>query len=101
MAEYHFSESGKMFVHPEGVLYTPTILPSLEAIFMDSPLGRAISDIQFPSGIGVCPVGSVEVLGVDLRFDYHCQLFDSIRGILEAIFLAIWALCAVRILLSA
>lgn len=48
-----------------------------------------------------CPVGVVQLFGKDITFDSHCDLFEIIRPILSAVFLAFWALVSVRIVLSA
>lgn len=70
----------------------------------NSPLGSSISNIQFPSG-GTCPVGSTSInIGfgsMAIDFESHCSLWDQIAPILSAVFLALWAIIAVRVFLSA
>lgn len=76
---------------------------SLEQVFkgiQESPIGQAVTSISFPSG-GTCPVSSVSLLNTSITFDSHCDLWGQIAPILSAVFLAVWALLAVRIFLSA
>lgn len=69
-----------------------------------SPISSAISNIKFPSG-GVCPTGSTSIhLGfgsIPIEFSEHCNLWAQIAPILSAVFLALWAIIAVRVFLSA
>ena len=48
-----------------------------------------------------CPVGSVQLFGKDIMFDSHCTLFELIRPLMSAIFMAIWSFVALRIVLTA
>lgn len=86
-------------------------VPSFGETFTDimdgisnSPIGQSIGAIQFPSG-GTCPTASVtlDIMGgvIPLTFDSHCDLWEYIAPILSAVFMAFWALIAVRVFLSA
>lgn len=70
----------------------------------NSPLGSSISNIQFPTG-GTCPVGETSInLGIGvipISFSEHCNLWDQISPLLSAVFLALWAIIAIRVFLSA
>lgn len=85
----------------------PSFSDSLQSIhtgIKNSPIGQSIGAIQFPSG-GTCPTGSIsiDVMGqsMPLVFDSHCDLWETIKPIISAAFLALWALIAVRVFLSA
>ncbi|GIZ13886.1 methyltransferase [Pseudomonas sp. NCCP-436] len=67
----------------------------------NSPIATAVTGIQFPSGVGACPAGSVELFGKTILFESHCTLWPQISGIFTSIMLAFWSLVAVRIVLSA
>ncbi len=70
----------------------------------NSPLGNSIGNIQFPSG-GSCPTGSTSInIGIGsipIDFTEHCNFWQQISPILSAVFLAFWAILAVRVFLSA
>ena len=87
--------------NPDDIAYAGDFFERLEYRFSVSPLGTALDGIKFPEGRGICETGSFDIFETTIRFDSHCELFESISGILSAIFLAIWALSAVRIFLSA
>lgn len=85
----------------------PSFSDSLQSIsegIGNSPISQAINSIQFPSS-GTCPTGSItiSVMGyaMPLVFESHCDIWESIRPIISAAFLALWALVAVRVFLSA
>lgn len=65
-----------------------------------SPIGQSLGRITVPSG-GSCPTQSVQLFGKSIAFTEHCTLWNQIQPILSAVFLAVWALLAVRIFLSA
>lgn len=95
------------FVPPEafGDEPVPSFGESLQSVYkgiQDSPIGQSIQQITFPSG-GSCPAGSVrlDALKVTLTFDSHCDLWAQVAPILAAVMLAVWALLAVRVFLSA
>lgn len=67
----------------------------------NSPIATAVTGIQFPSGVGACPAGSVELFSKTILFESHCTLWPQISGIFTSIMLAFWSLVAVRIVLSA
>lgn len=70
----------------------------------NSPLGNSIGNIQFPTG-GSCPTGSTSInIGIGsipIDFTEHCNFWQQIAPILSAVFLALWAIIAVRVFLSA
>lgn len=70
----------------------------------NSPLGNSIGNIQFPTG-GTCPTGSTSInIGIGsipIEFSEHCNFWQQIAPILSAVFLAFWAILAVRVFLSA
>lgn len=70
----------------------------------NSPLGNSIGNIQFPTG-GTCPTGSTSIAtpfgSMSIDFESHCTLWEQIASILSAVFLAFWAILAVRVFLSA
>lgn len=70
----------------------------------NSPLGSSIGNIQFPTG-GSCPTGSTSIATpfgpMSIDFESHCTLWEQIASILSAVFLAFWAILAVRVFLSA
>lgn len=70
----------------------------------NSPLGSSIGNIQFPTG-GTCPTGSTSInIGIGsipIELTEHCNFWQQIAPILSAVFLAFWAILAVRIFLSA
>ncbi len=70
----------------------------------NSPLGNSIGNIHFPSG-GTCPTGSTSInIGIGsipIDFIEHCNFWEQIAPILSAVFLAFWAIIAVRVFLSA
>lgn len=70
----------------------------------NSPLGSSIGNIQFPTG-GACPTGSTSInIGIGsipIDFIEHCNFWEQIAPILSAVFLALWAIIAVRVFLSA
>lgn len=85
----------------------PSFSDSLQSIsegIGNSPISQAINSIQFPSS-GICPTGSItiSVMGyaMPLVFESHCDIWESIGPIISAAFLALWALVAVRVFLSA
>lgn len=85
----------------------PTFAESFETIhsgIKNSPIGQSLSAISFPSG-GTCPTGSISIsmmgASIPLVFDSHCDLWGKIAPIISAAFLALWALLAVRVFLSA
>ena len=62
----------------------------------------AKNSFSLSSHVGAaCPVGSVALFGSEIKFDAHCQLFEMIRPLFAAVFMALWSLVAVRIVLSA
>lgn len=70
----------------------------------NSPIGQSLTAISFPSG-GTCPTGSISIglmgSSIPLTFDSHCDLWAKIAPVISAAFLALWALLAVRVFLSA
>lgn len=86
---------------PEGPFYEGKFFDGLSKNFNASPLGKSISELKFPDEQGVCPTGTLDIFNERIEFNTHCHLYDSVRGILSSIFLALWGLAAVRILLSA
>jgi len=69
-----------------------------------SPISSAINNIKFPSG-GVCPTGSTTIHfgfgSFPIEFSEHCVFWENVAPILSAVFLALWAIIAVRVFLSA
>jgi len=70
----------------------------------NSPLGNSIGNIHFPTG-GTCPTGSssinIGIGSIPIDFIEHCNFWEQIAPILSAVFLAFWAIIAVRVFLSA
>lgn len=69
-----------------------------------SPISSSINNIQFPTG-GTCPVGSTDISfgfgSFKVDFSEHCNFWQQISPIISAAFLALWAVVAVRVFLSA
>lgn len=85
----------------------PTFQESLELMsdgIKNAPIAQALSNISFPTG-GSCPTGttSINIAGknIQLTFESHCDLWELIAPIISAAFLALWAVIAVRVFLSA
>lgn len=84
-----------------------TFSASMEAFYdgiSSSPISSSIKNIRFPTG-GTCPVGSTNIDfgfgSFDIEFLEHCNFWQQISPIISAAFLALWALVAVRVFLSA
>ncbi|MBK1718526.1 hypothetical protein [Thiocystis violacea] len=63
----------------------------------------AISGIgqAFPSG-GTCPLDfSVALPWGTVSTDFLCTTFENVRGVLEAVFLALWVLIGYRVVAEA
>lgn len=76
---------------------------SLYAAIQGSPIGQAVNGISsgMPTG-GTCPVISMNlpIIGA-ISSDMHCDLWaGTVAPLLQLVFLAIWALIAVRIVLE-
>lgn len=95
----------------------PGVLPTLEEAdsFADStsaflagveasPIVAAISGLGASMPAGECPAPEVTLpylADVTLVLDAHCDLWDSIAGVLAAVMLAVWVFIGARIFLSA
>jgi hypothetical protein len=76
---------------------------SMQLIFNgvgNSPIGNAVANLNFPTG-GTCPVYDLQLFSSVIVVDQHCSIVESIRGVLQATFLAMWAFLAIRVFLSA
>ena len=84
-----------------------TFSASMEAFYdgiSSSPISSSIKNIRFPTG-GTCPVGSTNIDfgfgSFNIEFSEHCNFWQQISPIISAAFLALWAVVAVRVFLSA
>lgn len=73
--------------------------------FMDDiaggPIGAALNGASFSTAGGVCPTPSITGLGGSWELDGHCELIESGRGLIEALFMFSWIMACVRVFLSA
>lgn len=63
-----------------------------------SPLGAALTELDFSIPVGSCPVfsGTIPWLNTTLTFDAHCDLWDSISGIISVISLLAYTFIAFK-----